>query len=418
MTRVLFVHGTMTRYTEEYLRTFRLIERRLRGWRGRTVVEKFPWGEFWGAELNPRFLAIPGADERAADVLGGGSEDDALSEAARWALLYDDPTAELRLLLEPAAAGAYEPQTVTSQQLRRAARQIADTPPAPPLAALLAEADIAETFPAAAIKIAGLFQQGELQPLLRVIPDDQREAVRPALARAIVAAAMVAARTDSVYPEAFLDAGLRERVVAAVDESLIGGAVLGGTGELLAFLPATALTRLLLRPLRVDLTRALLQFLGDILVYQAKGARLRAELAAQLGPEPTVLLAHSLGGIACVELLLSDAAVRRAVPLLITVGSQAGMLHELGALATAPRPDGEPTPLPADFPPWLNICDRNDLLSFRAAPLFAGRVRDVELDGLTPFPDAHNAYWRSDAVWAQIISAVAAPGDVNVQLRE
>ncbi|MEI7771667.1 MAG: hypothetical protein WCI67_16875, partial [Chloroflexales bacterium] len=71
MTRVLFIHGTMTRYDADYVRTFTAIRDRLQAWRGDAVVEAFPWGEYWGAERNPRFATIPGYDERAdAGVLG------------------------------------------------------------------------------------------------------------------------------------------------------------------------------------------------------------------------------------------------------------------------------------------------------------------------------------------------------------
>lgn len=105
------------------------------------------------------------------------------------------------------------------------------------------------------------------------------------------------------------------------------------------------------------------------------------------------------------------------MPLLITVGSQVGMLHEIGALATQRSASAEPSQLPADFPPWLNLCDRNDLLSFRAAPRFSGRVRDVELDSRNPFPHAHNAYWRNNSVWNHILTAIGQPDNIAYQLR-
>lgn len=400
------------------LRTFGIIERRLRAWRGRTEVAKFPWGEYWGAELSPAFVSIPGAELEIPQVLGATAEEQApFTEAERWALLYADPLGELRQLLGGQAGAEGAPQTPASLALRRATRRLAEAPPGEELAALLAAGGIDATFEPAAAQVAGLFQQGKLRLPLQALPEAWREAVRLALARATVAAALVAAHQDANYPEALLDAVLRERIVAEVDRALGGGVVLGGAADWLSLLPATAATRLVLRPLRVELTRALLQFLGDILVYQAKGRTIRGAIAEQLGDDPTVLLAHSLSGIACAELLLTDKAARRKVPLLVTVGSQVGMLDEIGALAATKKRRADAFRLPADFPPWLNICDRNDLLSFRAAPRFSGQVRDMELDSANPFPHAHNAYWRSDRAWEQILTAIAEPANIQLQLR-
>lgn len=419
MTRVLFIHGTMTRYGERYTRTFGIIERRLRDWRGRAEVAKFPWGDYWGAEQNPAFVSIPGADEREAPLLLGADAEgqEPASEAERWAMLYADPLAELRQLLSGQDGAEGAPQTPASRELRRAARRLAEAPPGEALAALLAVGGIEATFQPAAAQVVNLFQQGELRLRLQTLPEARRAAVRLALARATVAAALVAAHQGADYPEALLDAGLRGQIVAEVERALGGGVVLGGAPDLLSFLPATAATRLLLRPLRVTLTRALLLFLGDILVYQARGRKIRAAIAEHLGDGPTVLLAHSLGGIACAELLLTDRAARRKVPLLVTVGTQAGMLDEIGALAATKKRRADAFPLPAGFPPWLNICDRNDMLSFRVAPRFSGLVRDVELDSANPFPHAHNAYWRNDRVWEHILTALGDPAKIQLQLR-
>ena len=51
---------------------------------------------------------------------------------------------------------------------------------------------------------------------------------------------------------------------------------------------------------------------------------------------------------------------------LITFGSQASFFHEIGSLASV-KPKGN---LPADFPRWLNVFDRNDFLSFYAQRMF------------------------------------------------
>ncbi|WP_194909179.1 hypothetical protein [Catenulispora rubra] len=67
--------------------------------------------------------------------------------------------------------------------------------------------------------------------------------------------------------------------------------------------------------------------IGDILWYQVRGDAIRtciAETVATAEP-PVVVLAHSLGGVACVDLFAQD-DYRDVVSALITVGSQAPFL--------------------------------------------------------------------------------------------
>ncbi len=70
---------------------------------------------------------------------------------------------------------------------------------------------------------------------------------------------------------------------------------------------------------------------GDILVYQysERGQQIRQFIERQIKfeKEPVILLAHSLGGVACVELLAEKLRKGEKLPqvkLLVTVGSQAG----------------------------------------------------------------------------------------------
>ena len=86
--------------------------------------------------------------------------------------------------------------------------------------------------------------------------------------------------------------------------------------------------------------------------------------------------------------------------LLVTVGSQAPFLYEIGALWSLTHDD----PLPAHLPPWLNIYDTRDLLSYVGGRLFPGRVEDVEVNNGQPFPQSHSAYWTNPKVWDAIAS--------------
>jgi hypothetical protein len=93
-----------------------------------------------------------------------------------------------------------------------------------------------------------------------------------------------------------------------------------------------------------------------------------------------------------------DLLVLQALPqvrLLMTVGSQAPFLYEIGALPSLRR--GQP--LPDHFPDWLNVYDLNDLLSFTGQGIFGDRVSDLRVESRQPFPTAHSAYWSNPAVW-------------------
>ncbi|MDR5763317.1 hypothetical protein [Caballeronia sp. LZ035] len=138
--------------------------------------------------------------------------------------------------------------------------------------------------------------------------------------------------------------------------------------------------------------------LGDILRYQARGETLRnfiGERVRQTGA--SVILAHSLGGVAAVDWLASG---NRNLAALVTVGSQAPFFYEIDALASCPYG----TKLPESFPRrWLNFYDPRDFLSYAGQALFKGFAHDVKVDNGQPFPEAHSAYWHNDAeVWPEI----------------
>jgi hypothetical protein len=92
------------------------------------------------------------------------------------------------------------------------------------------------------------------------------------------------------------------------------------------------------------------------------------------------------------------------VERLVTVGSQSPYFYEIDALASVKRPNV----LPAGFPPWLNIFDRNDFLSFVGGRLFPGQVEDVEVNSGVTFPEAHSACLGSEAVWVRVQKFIAA----------
>jgi hypothetical protein len=145
-------------------------------------------------------------------------------------------------------------------------------------------------------------------------------------------------------------------------------------------------------------------FVGDVLLYQGCGAQIREFIYRRICEEaeiagPIVILAHSLGGIASVDLLASG-DFRDLVHLLVTIGSQTPVLYEMGALQSLAPGQG----LPADFPPWINIYDRADFLSYAAAGVFGSDyVTDMEINSRQPLWHAHGAYWENPRVWEVIL---------------
>jgi hypothetical protein len=86
----------------------------------------------------------------------------------------------------------------------------------------------------------------------------------------------------------------------------------------------------------------------------------------------------------------------------VTIGSQSPLFFVIDALETL-RPGEQRRP----FAPWINIYDRNDLLSYLAGRVFAGiketgikEICDIEICAGVPFPEAHSAYFYQDETYS------------------
>ncbi|MFE2131227.1 hypothetical protein [Streptomyces amritsarensis] len=420
--RFLFVHGTGVRRAR-HDRLFALVGERLTARFPDAAVDSCYWGDRFGATLGSGGRSVPGLKPAAGAAPHPSDGIDA--ETAEWALLLADPLCELRVLAEagwPSGAGggagawddAVEDDPFAMPGVQPAGTRVLATlaglPPAPPhpgdeLAALLHGTGLAADFPAALEAAARSAEAARAAE--RATGDPQARELATALARAVAAGALAAAGA-----EADCTGAERDRLVELLTTRLGGDARVPGA-RAAAFLGRLALrvtTQPLLNARRGSLTAGATPALGDILRYQARGHELREFLHARIAadPGPTVLIGHSLGGIALVDLLALAAARGEAVPgaeLLVTVGSQAPFLYELGAL-TALEAGAK---LPYGFPRWLNVYDRQDVLSYLAAPVFPGdpRVTDHEIASRQPFPACHSAYWKQDALYERIEQAVA-----------
>jgi len=424
MHTVIFVHGTGVREAS-YDASFAQIQEQLTTLLGATHVRVEPcfWGGALGSDLFLGGVSIPEFDTtRGIDGLDADEYAIAL-----WALLYGDPVAELDLLglreRGELAPSQEPPGTDIDDRARRLSAR-GDGIPEHAVAefvATLGLAGLAEYFDQARAEVT---RDPAYRRALALAVEPLTD-YRLAIARAIIAQAVALYREATDADGAPFDATTRDRLVELIVGGLGGrdAGVIDWVKENAGRLVKRAGTRWF-RNRRGRLSATFAPFGADIIAYQARPRRVQVEIrkeilrvsaAARARGESgeLIALAHSLGGIAAVDMLITEPLPE--VRHLVTVGSQAPLLYELDALTSldiqrdvqgAVRP--APHPLPSGFPDsWLNIFDPRDFLSYRAAPVFGDRVRDKRVDNGQPFPDSHSAYWTNADVWTAFTNHVS-----------
>ncbi len=389
MTSIVFVHGTGVR-EGAYLGTFDQVSKQLSRQSDLTLVPCY-WGDL-GADLRLGGASIPNYEVSR-------QPQDEEYEIALWGLLYEDPLYELRiLLLREESKGVVPPGRLPpGPELERRVRTLR---PSDDLITMLQHADLAQVFRDAKTAI---LRDTVFRESLRGAGAGLLDEYRAAVARAIFAEAVRCRCKLEGEGERWKNAEYRDEIVDLLIKSLGGKdkeRALGWIKEKTKRLAMRVGTNYA-QNRRGALTDVTSPAAGDILLYQARGERIR-RLIQQLireADQPIVLLAHSLGGVACVDLLVGEAL---PVELLITVGSQAPFFYEIDALTSL----SVDRPLPAHFPRWLNIYDLRDLLSYVGEPVFAGKVEDILVNNKQPFPISHSAYWSNSEVWAAIANAL------------
>ncbi len=400
MTTALFIHGTGVRepgFSDLYGR----FTAGLRQFAPNVRTASCYWGGELGARLGAGGLSVPHTGGRSR---GGPDGEIGTAEAIGtadgtelWADLYRDPLAELAAAAGSGAGSASGPGG--SAELPLGAALPAERPRALLCALDGHVGDIARgaglPAPYLAAAVAELAASAVLSGAGAAVPDE--EELARLLARALVAAAL-AALLDADAP-VVPDGAARDAAVAAL-AARMGARPEGserGLGAALARPVLRIASHQVVRRRRA-LTEAAHPAAADVMLYLAHGEPLRRRLreaVEELEP-PVVVIGHSLGGIIALDALIASPSPR--VALLVTVGSQAPFLYESGALPGLVHPE----PLPEHLPDWLNVYDRRDLLGYVGAPLFPGRVTDVEVDNRQPFPAAHSAYWTNPAVYRAI----------------
>ncbi len=308
-------------------------------------------------------------------------------------VLYADPGYELRLLgLRPAAKSGMGRGTPPSKRFLDLIRTY--RPSTDAVAAFRARGLLDDLGDA----LRTVQESPELRDAAATVDENGYEH-RHAVARAVVAATLSAAGERGADA---VDGLTRDALLAALSSDLHSQSrALPGKVWKAAAMPAMRVMTRTAANRRGALSDGVLPMTGDILRYQARGDGVRQLIKRTIEHTPgeaVTVLAHSLGGVACVDLLAMEDLGRR-VDQLITVGSQAPFFYECGALASVEHPET----LPGHFPhSWLNIYDPWDLLAYRAAKVFPRHASDVEVSNGQPFPFAHSAYWSNSKVWDAI----------------
>jgi hypothetical protein len=390
MGTLLFVHGTGVR-KESYDASFEVIAHRVARHLKLFTLRRCEW-----------YTAMPGvADLLSVPAYGATARsglDGAEQEAYQlWDSLDLDPLWELRILGSKAdilnGADMLPPGSISRSLLLL--RKVKQTGATPPLNAMLNEYMLASSWPEA---FNSVISENAVTERAATAAQQDVEEFAQALARAVIARLMIVA-DDNAVPA--ISGDIRDRLVDCLlsEWQMVTRGPLQWLGGLLLTAALGSGTSAVKRR-RARLSEFATPVVGDILAYQVRGEAVRLYILNEISKcvPPVALLCHSLGGIAAVD-LLAAIDLSPVVTHLITIGSQAGLFYELNALKAAAKGHS----LPPHFPrAWLNLYDRNDFLSYTAAPIFPQNARDFEIRTNQPFPRSHGAYWHTDAAWDAI----------------
>ena len=387
---IVFVHGTGVREPACSKASNKIVNH-LKERDKSLSFHKCYWGGSLGTKLNVGGQSIPVVNTKKTLDTNLSDEEYFLG---LWELLYQDPLIELQIL----AIRAGETEAVfgapPDNELNNRVRAFTSSPE---LQEMLDRSNLGEFFDQAQTIIVN---ETDFQNAVESAEEPLGE-YRTAIARASVAQSYLLAKEKYGDLSISLDGELRDRIVDKIVEEL-GGSDKGLISEVQKSISGT-IRRIITnnaRSRRRGFSEKYSGTLGDILMYQARGQKIRDYVRDTIEPltKPIVLIGHSLGGIICVDLLLEEKPPN--VALLVTVGSQSPVLYELNALVGMEYDSN--AKLPINFPEWLNIYDRNDFLSYVGEEIFPGKINDVEVKSRQPFPQAHGAYWENDKVYDAI----------------
>jgi hypothetical protein len=401
MSTVIFVHGISVRQ-DKYKSTLDRIRLEISGRKRDEKVNVVGclWGDLYGAKLNAGGISNNEKIERSAET----------DKKYRWDKLYEDPTYEVKLLLlqipqkesqSPLFVPAIRTLVVNkSDELKKIIYDDFGIPE--------------DVFESACNQI---FMDESVSTLTKIVLKSLREEFYVTIARSIIASLVVACEWTKYSVS---EPMRRDSLVQKILDHLRDRADRGFFDKLLS----TDSVRIATSPFVRNIEKGIGKIsdlvtpnifesgqllAGDILIYQRKGHTIRDfihEIIRGCVP-PVTLLTHSLGGVACFELLIENKNnICESVKTLITVGSQAPFFYEIDALSSLPFGSDLSQYFPENFPKWINVYDESDLLSYVGKDLFPNRVFDLKVDNNHPSFSAHSGYWDSVDFWNKIIGEI------------
>lgn len=394
MKTIIYVHGTGVR-KDEYGEALRSIERSFLPFPGVKVVPCL-WGDSCGARLNTNGSSIPTYNS----TRGIGEYEDDDESIALWELLYTDPLCELRAItIDEKSKASFHPLEMSPGEKFK--YRIKNHEYSSTFLKKLKQFEIDNVFDDA---LEAVLNSDPFKSAVNFKPDvliDEHGII----ARAVAAVVISICEKKEKCLQFLYDAVMRDEFVKSLT-SEIGGAsrsIFSVLAKPFAYLVKTKFTDHMERQ-RGAITDKAYMMPGDTLLYQARGDDISAFIRSRIEKEdsPVVLIAHSLGGVACVELLIRNNFPQ--VKLLVTMGSQAPFFYEINALRSLPY--GET--LPEHFPEWINIYNLRDFLSYVGSGIFPGRVTDIPVSSRQPFPKSHNAlaYLSNKGTWEAILPRI------------
>ncbi|MGL5796249.1 MAG: hypothetical protein ACRC06_17970, partial [Waterburya sp.] len=267
---IVLVHGTGVR-EPAYSKTFSMVQQQLENRSEDLRFHKCYWGGRYGSTLNAGGLSLPKFDENKA-IVNDLSDDDYYLGLCE--LLYQDPLIELQIL----SIGSEESETVFGEKpgndLDDKVRALT---PSFELQEMLDRANIGEFFSQAKTIIVN---ESDYQDAITSASEPLGE-YRIAIARALVAQSSLLAR-DKYGDFAFsLNGELRDRIVEQIVAEL-GGTEKGLVSEVKRSISGTI--KRIIENTRRKVSEQYRGTLVDILMYQARGQKLRDFVRATIEP--------------------------------------------------------------------------------------------------------------------------------------
>jgi hypothetical protein len=386
---VIFVHGTGVR-EKQYNSTFIAIKQGLQNLNPNIELISCSWGKHSGARLNANNASSPNFDPEIVRNISGD-----LVEIYLWDELYRDPTAEIQFLPHRRREGSHRE---APRKLRQRIESLLQQD-------FLNDFDLRFSIDHYTFQQAHsyIFEYVSIDSLCAVAQSPLNE-FYDVISRAIVGALVYRSSENPSSDKS-------EEQARFISNHMHGGEVPRGSLERLAegFIKKIVVPKAV-KKLQEDMVKrnpSYFPAIADILMYQARPDPIHDYILDVINrcPQPVFLLAHSLGGIACVDLLISNKQASKSTKALITVGSQVPFMYEINALRSLEYKD----PLPSYFPSkWVNIYDKKDSLSFvgQDKNLFSNYIEDYEVNNEKHFPECHSRYWGNTRVYEKIVEVI------------